>query len=155
MFAPLTTRWAALTDRERMLLSIGTVVLLAAALFWGVYQPLQASRAADIARLARLDRTLAALATMPVTAGPVSDSRPIANIVTETAATQGLTILRLDTPKPDLATVTLQDAPFETVLLWIDALNRDAGVSIASATLRRVDDVGTVSADMVLAKAAP
>lgn len=155
MFATLTTRWAGFSERERLLLSVGSVVLLAAALYFGLYQPLQDSRAANTARLLRYERTLSALATMPMTAQVVADPRPIANIVTESAATQGLTILRLDTPKPQLATVTLQDTPFETLLLWIDALNRDGGVNVASATIRRVDDAGTVSADMVLTKGTP
>jgi general secretion pathway protein M len=155
MLAGMTTRWAGLTDRERLLLSGAAICLLGAALFWGVWQPLSEGRAADLARAARYDRSLAALATMPASAVPVEDPRPLANIVTETAAAQGLTILRLDTPKPELATVTLQDAPFETLLLWIDGLNRDSGVTIASATLRASDGVGSVSADLVLTKGAP
>ena len=92
---------------------------------------------------------------MPLTVRPVADPRPLANIVTESAALQGLIILRLDTPKPDMATVTLQDAPFETLLLWIDGLNRDGGVNVASATIRRADDQGGVSADLVLTKGVP
>lgn len=155
MFATLTARWAGFTNRERLLLSVATVVLLGAGLFWGVYQPLQDSRAANVARQARYERTLAALATMPVTGQPVTETRPIANIVTESAAGQGLTIQRLDTPKPDMATVTLQDAPFETLLLWIDGLNRDGGVNVSSATIRRADDLGGVSADIVLTRVSP
>ena len=114
MWADLTLKWAALSDRERLLLAVGAVFGLALALFWGVYQPLLDSRAADMARQVRYERTLAALAVMPLSARPVTDARPLAGIVTATAATQGLTILRLDTPTPDRATVTLQDTPFET-----------------------------------------
>jgi general secretion pathway protein M len=151
----LAAGWAGLTDRERLLLVLATVALLAAGLYWGVYQPLSDSRTANIARTLRYERTTAALATMPISAQAVADPRPIATIVTESAATQGLTILRLDTPKPDMATVTLQDAPFETLLLWIDGLNRDGGVNVAAATIRRADDLGSVSADLVLSKVLP
>ena len=85
----------------------------------------------------------------------MADPRPIATILAQTAAAQGLSILRLDTPKAETATLTLQDAPFETLVLWIDGLNRDSGLAITSATIRRTEVPGTVSADLSLERAAP
>ncbi|MEO8241422.1 MAG: type II secretion system protein GspM [bacterium] len=155
MFPTVSIWWTGLSGRERLLLSVGFVVALAAAVIVGVWQPLRDNKVTDEARLLRYERTLTALAMMPMTAKPLVDIRPIATIVTESAATQGLSILRLDTPKPDTATVTLQDAPFETLLLWIDGLNRDGGVNVASATIRRAGEIGSVSADLVLVKVAP
>ena len=150
------TAWlAARNPRERLVLGAGAVVLALAVLILGVWQPLRASRDAELARIARYDRLLAALSQLPATARPVVDPRPIATILAQTAAAQGLAILRLDTPKADTATLTLQDARFEVLVLWIDGLNRDSGLAITSATIRRTELSGTVSADLSLERAAP
>ena len=155
-FQPQMTQWfAALNPRERLLLSLGAAVLAAAVLILGVWQPLRARSAAELARIQRYDRMLAGLAQLPASARPVSDARPIATILTQTAAAQGLAILRLDTPQPDHAALTLQDAPFETLVLWIDGLNRDGGLVVASATIRRGAAPGSVSADLTVERAAP
>lgn len=150
------TAWlAARNPRERLVLGAGAVVLAVAVLILGVWQPLRASRDAELARIVRYDRLLAALSQLPATARPIVDPRPIATILAQTAAAQGLAILRLDTPKADTATLTLQDARFEVLVLWIDGLNRDSGLAITSATIRRTDVPGTVSADLALERAAP
>ena len=150
------TAWlAARNPRERLLLGAGAVVLALAVLVLGVWQPLRANRDAELARIARYDRTLAAVSQLPATARPVADPRPIATILAQTAAAQGLSILRLDTPKAETATLTLQDAPFETLVLWIDGLNRDSGLAITSATIRRTEVPGTVSADLSLERSVP
>ena len=150
------TAWlAARNPRERLVLGAGAVVLAVAVLILGVWQPLRASRDAELARIARFDRLLAALSQLPATARPIVDPRPIATILAQTAAAQGLAILRLDTPKAETATLTLQDARFEVLVLWIDGLNRDSGLAITSATIRRTELSGTVSADLSLERAAP
>ena len=53
MWADLSLKWAALSDRERVLLAVGSVFVLAMVVFWGVYQPLRDSRARSLARLSR------------------------------------------------------------------------------------------------------
>ncbi|MEO6300015.1 MAG: type II secretion system protein GspM [Paracoccaceae bacterium] len=148
--------WLAARDsREQLLLRLGAVVLIAAVVFLGVWQPLLANREAQLARIARYDRLSAALSELPTTARTTPDARPIATILAQTAAAQGLAILRLDTPKAETATLTLQDAPFETLVLWIDGLNHDTGLAVTSATIRRTETAGTVSADLSLERVAP
>jgi type II secretory pathway component PulM len=151
----LILRWAALSGRERQLIGLAAVVLAAAALILGVWQPLQTSRADDLARIARYDRMQLALSQLPDGAVPATDPRPIATILAQTAAAQGLEILRLDTPGPDTATVALQDVSFETLVLWIDGLGRDSGLTVATAAIRQTDTPGFVSAELSLQRALP
>lgn len=146
---------AGLTARERVLLGDGAALLAAALVIWGIWQPMRSHNAAELARIGRYDHMIAALARLPARAQTVSDPRPIATIVAQTAAAQGLQVLRLDTPKPDSATLTLQDAPFETLVLWIDGLNRDAGLGVTAVTIRRAAAAGSVSADLSLERATP
>jgi type II secretory pathway component PulM len=151
----ITNRLAALTARERRLLAVGALVLAGSLVAFGIWQPLLAHRLAETARLHRNERNLAALTQMPVAAKVKSDPRPVASILTQTAAAQNLTILRLDTPKEGATTVTLQGAVFDTLILWIDGLDRDNGLVVTSATIRRSDAPGIVSADLSLQKAVP
>lgn len=151
----ITSRLAALNPRERLLLVVAGGVIAAAVVILGIWQPLRDRHDAELARIARYDRMLTTLARLPDEAAPVTDPRPIATILAQTAAAQGLVILRLDTPKPETAALTLQDAPFETLVLWMDGLNRDSGLVVASATIRRAEVPGNVSADLSLERAAP
>lgn len=176
--AALAAWLAGRSARERALLACGAAALILAVLILGLWQPLRASRAADLARSARYDQLTRALAELPATtttARPPPDPRPIAAVLTQTAAAQGLAILRLDTPLPDSASLTLQDAPFDTLILWIDGLTRDAGLAVTSITLRRSEATGLaasgiaasgiaatglaasgiVSADLALTRSAP
>ena len=153
--AALTIWFSRLNPRERLLLGVGAAVIAAAALVLGVWQPLRVQKAAELARIVHYDRMLTTLEQLPGSAVPVSDPRPISTIVAQTAAAQGLVILRLDTPKPETATLTLQDAPFETLVLWIDGLNRASGLTVVTATIRRAQTAGSVSADLALERAAP
>jgi general secretion pathway protein M len=155
VLAPLAGKLARLTGRERLLLGLGAVTLAGALVVLGVWQPLLAKRSAETARLLRYERTLAALERMPHAVAAKVDPRPVASVLTQTAAAQNLTILRLDTPKEGAASLTLQDAPFETLILWIDGLDRDNGLVITSATIRRSDRPGIVSADLSLQRATP
>jgi general secretion pathway protein M len=153
--APLVARLASLTGRERLLLGLGAVTLAGALVVLGIWQPLLTERSAETARLHRYERTLAAVERMPRPNAAKVDPRPVASVLTQTAAAQNLTILRLDTPKEGAASLTLQDAPFETLILWIDGLDRDNGLDITSATIRRSDRPGIVSADLSLQRATP
>lgn len=155
LFPQITEKLASLTGRERLLLAAGGIALAGAVLVLGIWQPLLKQRAAETARFLRHERAIAALAQMPLAVAVKADPRPVAGILTQTAAAQNLTILRLDTPKDGAATLTLQDASFETLMLWIDGLDRDNGLVVTSAAIRRSDAPGVVSADLSLQRATP
>ena len=151
----MSSWYAALSPRERLLVGVGGVLLLLAVLVFGAWQPLQARRSAELDRILRYDRMFVAVSQLPGTAQALADTRPIATILTQSTAAQGLAILRLDTPKPGTATVTLQDAAFDTLVLWIDGLDRDSDLAVTSAMIRRTEMPGIVSADLSLERAAP
>ena len=154
-FPKIAESFTRLTGREQILLAAGALVLAGAVVTLGIWQPLLARKATETARLQRYERTILALSQLPLAVAAKADPRPVAVILTQAAAAQNLTILRLDTPKEGAATLTLQDAPFETLILWIDGLDRDNGLDVSSATIRRSDAPGIVSADLSLQRAAP
>jgi general secretion pathway protein M len=148
----MTAFWVARTARERVLIAI---LVLFAAVFLvvtTVWQPLLRHRIAltdDIARYARATTALSAIPaglTVPVTA-----DMPLPSVITDTAATFQLTIRRLQ-PSEGAADITLDDAPFDAVLLWLDALERDHGLRIINLTLTRRPEPGLVATNLMIGR---
>ncbi len=150
----MTAFWAARTGRERVLLACLAIVCIAYALMVAVWQPLQRHRDTLTSDIARYTRTAAALsdatAQGAVFATPAADT-PLPAIITDTAATYQLTIRRLQ-PTPNAAEVTLEDAAFDAVLLWVEALERDQGLRIVSLTMTRRPEPGLVATTLTVGR---
>ncbi|MGL5011221.1 MAG: type II secretion system protein GspM, partial [Paracoccaceae bacterium] len=139
--------WAARTARERVLLACLAVVCLGYALIVGVWQPLQRQRdgmSSDIARYMRTAEALSAAAAQGVAfVTPASDA-PLPAVITDTAAGYQLVIRRLQ-PTANAAEITLEDAGFEAVMLWLEALERDHGLRVMTLTMTRRPEPGLVA----------
>lgn len=146
----MTAFWADRTPRERaMLWGLGAGVLLWLVVV-AVWQPLQAQRANLTAQTARY-QTAAQMLANPVQVAVGSDPRPVAVIVADSAATFGLIIRRLQ-PTGDQVQVVLEDAPFEAVLLWIEAVTTDHALQLQSVDLIRRPAPGVVAATLMVAR---
>ncbi|MGQ0566904.1 MAG: type II secretion system protein GspM [Gemmobacter sp.] len=139
------------TPRERWL--IGTAAVLV--VLWGlatlVWQPLLARRAALDAGILRAEQLLLRVERLPsaTTDAPPADDRPLAVIATATAEDMGLGVARLQ-PQGAAVQVVLDDAPFDFVLLWIAALERDHGLRLTELSLSRRTAPGSVAATLTL-----
>ena len=152
MKAVLVTMLDDRTPRERMLIAGAATLLVFWAIFAQVWQPLWASRAALEAGILRTDQMLARVQRLPppANATPVAaDDRPLAVIATATAQDMGLQVRRLQ-PQGDAVQVVIEDAPFDFVLLWIAALERDHALRLTELTLSRRPAPGTVAATLTL-----
>ncbi|MES2665539.1 MAG: type II secretion system protein GspM [Pseudomonadota bacterium] len=136
------------TPRERRMLVGLAVVAVAAGSIAGVWQPLRAQNAALADSILRHERALAQVLALPAQAD-VPDARPAPVIVTEAAETFGLQIRRLQ-PQGSAVQVALDEAAFDAVLLWVEALERDHGLRLADLTLTRRPAPGTVAATLTL-----
>ena len=141
------------TERERVLLGAG---FLLAMLWFGiavVWQPLQVHRANLEAKIARYDIGLAALQNPAfAVAGPqaaAADSRPVAVIITDTAAVFQLVIRRLEAEGTG-ARIVLEEATFEQVILWLESLERDHGLRVRDLEMTRRPAPGIVSVSLGL-----
>jgi general secretion pathway protein M len=150
----MTAFWTARTRRERLLLACLALVTLIYFLFVAVWQPLQRHRATltdDIARYARAAVALSAIPAGSVAFPGLTADTPLPSIITDTAAAFQLTIRRLQ-PTEGTADITLEDAPFDAVLLWLDALERDHGLRIISLTMTRRPEPGLVAATLIIGR---
>ena len=139
------------TPRERLLIAgVGALLVLWASFAW-VWHPLWSHRAALDAAILHTDQMLARVQRLPPPTGaaPVTDDRPLAVIATTTAGDMGLQVRRLQ-PQGDAVQVVVEDAPFDFVLLWIAALERDHALRLTDLTLTRRTGPGLVAATLTL-----
>jgi general secretion pathway protein M len=139
------------TPRERVLLGVMAVAATLAVVYLLCWQPLQLARSTYAAALTRQDALLGRIAAISTgtTAQIVTDPRPPAVIVSESAAAAGLAIRRLE-PAGDRVRLVLEDADFNLVLAWVDTLDRDFGLRVAEIDISRRPEPGMVSATLML-----
>ena len=139
------------SPRERGLIAWAGALLVVWAVVALVWQPLWASRAGLVDSLLRTDQMLARVQHLPPPSGtaPVTDDRPLSVIATTTAGDMGLQVRRLQ-PQGNAVQVQIEDAPFDLVLLWIAALERDHGLRLSDLTLTRRPAPGTVATTLTL-----
>lgn len=148
------TDWAALhSGRERLLLGVAAGFILVWLGVVAVWQPLRQHRADLEARIARYDRGLAAI-EIPTFAAPdlqdgITDSRPVTLILTDSAAVFNLVIRRLEAAGNG-AQIVLEEATFEQIILWLEAMKRDDGLRVTSLEMTRRPAPGVVSTTLAL-----
>jgi general secretion pathway protein M len=150
----MTTFWTSRTPRERILIAGLALVLAIYLPLAAVWQPLQRQRTTltgDIARYAHAATALSAIPAGSVAYPGVAADTPLPGIITDTAAAFLLTIRRLQ-PTESAVDITLDDAPFDAVLLWIDALERDHGLRIITLTMTRRPEPGLVAATLTIGR---
>jgi general secretion pathway protein M len=150
----LTVIWADRTGREKVLL----ITLAGVAAIWGsfagVWQPLQQHRAALLSEIIRFDRAATVLQMAAQSGGlprVAADTQSLPVIIAETAASLQLVIRRLQ-PVGDQVQITLEDAPFDAVLVWIDTMERDHGLVVQSLDLVRRPAPGVVGTSLTVAQ---
>ena len=141
------------TRREQGLLLAALVALVVYAGYSLIWQPLHAERGLLQDRIARLDHALTVLQALPVAAPVPKDPRPIATILTETAKDFDLTIRRIDASVHG-ADVSLEDAGFDGLIQWLDALEADHGLRLTTLDLSQRPTPGQVSATLTVVEVA-
>ncbi|MFN3311976.1 MAG: type II secretion system protein GspM [Hyphomonas sp.] len=137
------------TPRERLMLSVMAGLLAVWVVYALVWQPINDRRGALNDRIDRYATALVLLHSAPMVPVPVAqtDSRPVATILTESAAAFGLSILRLE-PEGTGARLVLQETPFETVIQWIDALESQNALRLTLLEMTRRPAPGVVTATL-------
>lgn len=142
----LLQRWRALAPRERLALGSLGVFLLLVVLYVLLWQPAQqrllsARSAFEAQRELNAYLHSQAPAARHLLSSPQQTIDParLQGTVTATAATQGLTIERLDSGGDGTLQLNLQPAPFAQLLRWFTVL-QEQGVQIAEAGLDRAEE---------------
>lgn len=146
-----------LERRERLTLSLGAVGV-ALIVFWAfIWSPLRNGAAELDGAVAEKSQLLATLQRAQAIGGSAADGaapragQELILIVDQTHRVHGLagTLARNQPDGPDGIRVTFQSAPFDSLMDWLVALQRD-GVAVESATFDGARQPGLVSATLVL-----
>jgi general secretion pathway protein M len=155
----LRTWYAGLQQREQRTVLIGAIALIVLALVGGILLPLQsaASKAAQATETRRADlewmrinaaEVRAAGAVLPLDTGEA----PVV-VVDRLGREAGLgAALRGTQPSPNGVRVQLEAAPFDTMLVWLDTLDRRYGLAIESITVDRNAAPGMVNANITFSQ---
>jgi type II secretory pathway component PulM len=143
----------AMTAREQGLIAAGVLVLILALGYSAWWQPLRQAETRELARIERLKRLDAALAQLPVQPaqqGSGAAVRPVEHVLEDTAAGQGLAITRLTVLPGGGVEAMLENAPFDAVILWLNALEADQNVKVDRLLIRALGGDGQVMVELVV-----
>jgi general secretion pathway protein M len=149
-----------LEPRERLVVAVGSFVVLALVLWGLAIAPLYNASALTSSRIESKRNTLAFLrgAAAELAAGAqLPASRPdlagqsLVVIVDRSAREAGLgaSLTRNQPVGDDGIRVRLENASFDALARWLAALNAGSGLSIESASFDRAPDEGRVNASLV------
>lgn len=157
----MKTWWLSLAARERRLLGFGAAVLAAAALYAGVWSPLDDERArlrtataAARADLAWMRAAAARLDAVPVAraagaAGAVAGPLPRRLEQSAQAAGISASLRQLDAGADGRLAVRFEAVAFDALLPWLETLAAQ-GVRVVQFDIEREPGAGRVSARLVL-----
>ncbi len=155
--------WQSLSARERGLVSIGTLAVLATLIFLLLLEPLQAKRARLAAQVAfeaqsledlraLSEEALALRADQQVT-GALPTGQSLLAVLNSTAQHEGIQnkIARV-VPNGDAeASVTFDGVAFDTLVTWLVTLRAQLGIQITRLVVDKTAIAGEVDASLTLA----
>jgi general secretion pathway protein M len=154
--------WESLAERERLLLSVGVLVLALLLAYLFVVEPLQselktatAERDAKTALFHKLQGAAAeadALRAQQVVAGSLPDGADARSLVQQSAEAAGLKEQMRNVGSGDAGTVKLglEQAQFDTALLWLVTLRQQYGLRVEAFSATRGGEPGTADIDVTL-----
>lgn len=152
-------RWYAGREPHERPIIAGLVILIAAALFWAViWKPLSDWRHLETNRYQNAQSTLewmqanAASARTrgnQTTASPGGE-RSLMPLVTREANSQGIRLNRLQPEADGAVSVVVQAQPFNSVLEWIDRLQRTHNIEVQRISVDAEGQPGLINAQIRL-----
>ncbi|CAM3932369.1 type II secretion system protein GspM [Rheinheimera salexigens] len=140
--------WFGLQVREQRIVSLAGVVIAIALFYWLLWQPLHQAKiqrqqtvtAAQL-QLQRLQQAIPSL--LAAGSASVRTGGSLAQIISNSARTQSITVSRMQPQNEQLALV-LDDLSFERLLPWLYELQYQHGVHLVSLDLAQADKPGIV-----------
>lgn len=148
----VTRLWSRLSVRERFLIYTMLFAAAVAAHVFLVVRPHEERRAAleaEAEQATRLLERVAALGAVDITASEVTDPRPVAVLVADTAAELGISLSRLS-ERDNSVELEMATLSFEVLVRWLHDLMNVYGVEVERLELTRSLEPGMISARLAL-----
>lgn len=144
--------------RERLILAIGAVAILAIVGWKFIWEPLRdGTIELDVSVMERSRQVIdlkraAGLAASGVAPVATGTSSSLLVLIDETARPLGLaaTFTRSNQDGPDAVNVNFRNARFDRLMGWLMELERQHGLAIVTANISRANDAGLVSGQIRL-----
>ena len=153
-----------LQQRERQLVLVASIVVITTLLYLIIWEPIvngvndQTQKYESQMDILDWMQTAAVeVRTLKATGAAkrrTNSSQPVTLLVEQSAATAGLKpfIRKLESTSDKGARITIDEASFDQILLWLDTLQTQYGISVSSANLDRAEKPGAVNARMTLSR---
>lgn len=152
--------WESLGERDRLILKVMTVVLVALVLYLGVWAPAQNFMAEqrstlqtnkDLLALVQTNKpALVRSARNNAQSGAGLDSQQLVSTVTNLARKEGLSLKRFEPSGEQKVKVWIEDAPFDKLVSWLSELERNLKVRVEQISVEKDEAEGLVSARLTL-----
>lgn len=153
-----------LAPRERTMVSVAAAVILLALVYVAAWSPLNSGvarlqQSVDEQRALKqwMQQAAAEANRLRAGAGPggAGDHRSLLAVVDQTSKQSQLApaVKRIEPDGQELVRVSLEQASFDDLVLWLGALQRTSGVSVADVSIDRQADSGHVNARLTLKRA--
>ncbi len=151
-----------LQQRERQMVLAATAVIVITLLYLTIWEPISRGiedqtqkyqTQLDILDWMQTAATeVRTLQASGATKKQTSNSQPVTLLVETSATTAGLKpyLRKLESTSDKGARVTIDDASFDQILLWLNTLQTQYGISVSSANIDRADKAGAINARMTL-----
>jgi general secretion pathway protein M len=153
-----------LQQRERQLVLAASVVVITTLLYLVIWEPIHKGLGeqtekhqtqVDILEWMQTAATeVRALKATGAAKRRTSSTQPVTLVVEQSAATAGLKpyVRKLESTSDKGARITIDEASFDQILLWLNTLQVQHGISVSSANFDRVDKPGAVNVRMTLSR---
>lgn len=157
-------RLATLEPRERRFLLVGAAAIFLGIVFFGLVQPLHRYHDGlenKVAQERELVAWLQGAAEVIHARGPAraagNRSGSLLTIADSSARAAGLggALQRIQQEGSDGVRVRLESASFDSVVVWLETLARQHGISVDEMSLDRADAPGRINASLTLSRATP
>ncbi|GGF62548.1 type II secretion system protein GspM [Alteromonas lipolytica] len=146
----LKQKFAALTEREQRLVILSALVVLVGLFYWGLWAPLNQSIAQQTQLLQSNkklvtwveEQGLKAAQLRRNSAAPARVSGSLPQLVTSTSSKHSLSISRMQ-PQGDEIQVWIDEAPFNSLVGWLDELE-NRGIVIDQLDVAEANDPGMI-----------
>jgi len=151
-----------LQQRERQLVLAASAVIVITLLYLTIWEPIHKgvedqtqkyqTQVEILDWMQAAATEVRALKASGATKKRTNNSQPVTLLVEKSATTAGLKpyLRKLESTTDKGARVTIDDASFDQVLLWLNTLQIQYGISVSSANLDRADKAGAINARMTL-----
>ena len=153
-----------LQQRERQLVLAASVVVITTLLYLVIWEPVHKGLneqtqkyKAQVDIFEWMQTAATEVSTLKATGAAkrrTSSTQPVTLVVEQSAATAGLKpyVRKLESTSDKGARITIDEASFDQILLWLNTLQVQHGISVSSANIDRVDKPGAVNARMTLSR---